>query len=295
MVEDFPGCLHEHGGRTYRACVDCGKELDISKGEWVAKHPAVTDRRGYQFSQLFSDYVDPAELLRKYRTARNLGNFYNLCLGLAYIKAENRISTEEVLSLCSDADFLNSSRTPCFMGIDQGTDPNVTVMRPHADHYAEVVYLSVLKDWENLNPLMHRFSVSRCVVDAMPELRNARAFAERFPGRVFLNFYNEHQKGAPKWDEKARTVAVNRTESLDTSGKLVQDRTLVLPRENNLLREFAKHLRNTAKRLEEDEETGSKKYVYLKLGADHFRHAFNYAVLAMGSFARSAFRDCDLS
>jgi hypothetical protein len=35
-----------------------------------------------------------------------------------------------------------------------------------------------------------------------------------------------------------------------------------------------------AKKLEEDDETGSKRYVYVKLGPDHFRHAYNYEAMA---------------
>jgi hypothetical protein len=42
-------------------------------------------------------------------------------------------------------------------------------------------------------------------------------------------------------------------------------------------------MHNVAKRLEEDEETGSKRYVYVKLGPDHFRHAFNYEAMARQS------------
>jgi hypothetical protein len=55
---------------------------------------------------------------------------------------------------------------------------------------------------------------------------------------------------------------------------------IILPRESDTVREFAKHLHNVAKKLEEDEETGSKRYVYVKLGPDHFRHAFNYESMA---------------
>ena len=39
-------------------------------------------------------------------------------------------------------------------------------------------------------------------------------------------------------------------------------------------------MHNTAKKLQENEETGSKRYVYVKLGPDHFRHAFNYMCMA---------------
>ena len=60
----------------------------------------------------------------------------------------------------------------------------------------KLMHLEVYKDWEDLDRLMKNFHVSRCVVDALPETRNARAFAERHRGKVFLNYYNEHQKGA---------------------------------------------------------------------------------------------------
>jgi hypothetical protein len=43
---------------------------------------------------------------------------------------------------------------------------------------------------------------------------------------------------------------------------------------------FAVHLHNVAKKLEENTETGSRRYVYVKLGPDHFRHAFNYEAVA---------------
>jgi hypothetical protein len=61
------------------------------------------------------------------------------------------------------------------------------------------------------------------------------------------------------------------------------------------VKEFAEHLHNAAKKLEEDEETGSKRYVYVKLGPDHFRHAFNYEAMARQYGANSFFGDCDIT
>jgi len=43
---------------------------------------------------------------------------------------------------------------------------------------------------------------------------------------------------------------------------------------------FANHLHNVGKKLEEEEETGSKRYIYVKLGDDHYRHAYNYECMA---------------
>jgi hypothetical protein len=294
LVEDFPGCLQETGdGRTIRACVSCGREVDISAGEWVPKRPEV-DRRGYQHSQLHSSFVEPAELLKKFRTARTLTNFYNLNLGLAYVEAENRLTVEEVLALCSDAGIADRDESPCYMGIDQGRDLHVVIARRQGDKTA-VVHLGIYRDWQELDALMKRFSVARAVVDAMPEMRNARAFAQRHQGRVFLNFYQEHQKGEPRWDERALTVAVNRTESLDASHNLIQGAEVILPRRSDLVDGFANHLHNVAKKLEEDEVTGSKRYVYIRLGEDHFRHAFNYTVIAMHELSRGFFSGVDLT
>ena len=137
--------------------------------------------------------------------------------------------------------------------------------------------------------------MSRCVVDALPETRNARAFAERNKGKVFLNYYSEYQKGKYAWNERDLTVTCNRTESLDASHNEIMKGEIILPRECEIVREFAEHLHNTAKRLEEDEETGSKRYVYVKLGPDHFRHAYNYEVMARQYGIASFFGGCDLT
>ena len=40
---------------------------------------------------------------------------------------------------------------------------------------------------------------------------------------------------------------------------------------------------------EEGEETGAKRYVYIKLGLEHFRHDFNYECMARRAFADTLF------
>ena len=91
------------------------------------------------------------------------------------------------------------------------------------------------------------------------------------------------KKGSYAWNEKELTVSCNRTESLDASHNEVMNSQIILPKECEIVKVFAQHLHNVAKKLEEDEETGSKRYVYVKLGPDHFRHAFNYEAMARQS------------
>jgi hypothetical protein len=295
LEDTFPGCLVEIGGRVIRACERCQSELDPAVGEWVAKHPRITDQRGYHYSQLFSHYVDPSDILHHYRTTNNLQDFYNLKIGVAYVEAENRLSVEEVLALCGNEGIASSSPGPCYMGVDQGKSLHVVIGQRYMGKAAKIVHLGIYRDWEELDHLIKNFNVSRCVVDALPETRNARAFAERHRGRVFLNYYQERQKGAYKWNEQDWTVSCNRTESLDASHNEVMQEQIIFPKECDITREFVQHLHNVAKKLEEDADTGSKRYVYVKLGADHFRHAFNYEAMARQYGTGSFFGDCDLS
>jgi hypothetical protein len=225
-----------------------------------------------------------------YRTTKNLQDFYNLKLGRPYVEAQNRLSIQEVLALCGHEGISSEDNGPCSMGVDQGKELHVVIGKKFYDK-GKIVHLGVYKDWEEMDRLMKNFNVSRCVVDALPETRNARAFAERFKTRVYLNYYNEHQKGSYAWNQEEFIVSCNRTESLDASHFEVMDKSIILPKECVIVREFARHLYNVAKKLEEDEITGSKRYVYVKLGTDHFRHAFNYEAMARQYGSRSIFGD----
>jgi hypothetical protein len=279
LEDTFPECLIETKDKVIRACEKCKAELNPSAGQWVAKRPNV-EKRGYHFSQLFSHYVEPKDILHQFRTTTNLTDFYNLKIGIAYVVAENRLSVQEVLSLCGSDGMLSECTGPCSMGVDQGRDLHVVIGAGREGKAGQIVHIGIYKDWEELDRLMKNFNVACCVVDALPEQRNARAFAERHRGRVYLNFYNQYQKGSYAWNARDLIVQGNRTESLDASHTEIMAGRIVLPKESDVTREFAKHLHNTAKKLEEDEETGSKRYVYVKLGPDHFRHAFNYEAMA---------------
>jgi hypothetical protein len=294
LEDTFPDCLIEVSGKVIRACSRCKSELNPAIGEWVAKKPSITNKRGYHYSQLFSQFVTPAEILHQFRTTTNFTDFYNLKIGIAYVEAQNRLSIQEVLGLCGSDGIASEDPGPCFMGVDQGKDLQVVIGKRDYVKAGKIIHLGICRDWEELDPLMKKFNVSRCVVDALPETRNARAFAERHKGRIFINYYSEYQKGKYVWNEKNLTVTCNRTESLDASHNEIMNSQIILPKECEIVKVFAQHLHNTAKKLEEDEETGSKRYVYVKLGPDHFRHAYNYEAMARQYGASSFFGDCDL-
>jgi len=130
--------------------------------------------------------------------------------------------------------------------------------------------------------------VSTCVIDGLPETHATREFAKRWPGQVFLNFFNESQRGGPAWDTERYIVQENRTEALDLSRREIREKDIVLPRRMPIVDTFALHLTHDAKQLTEDTETGVAKYRYVKTGVNHFSLAFTYEALAASRWGRGA-------
>ena len=100
LEDTFPSCLLELSDeKVIRACRKCKAELNPAIGEWVAKRPQVEGKRGYHYSQLFSQFVDPKSILHQFRTTQNLTDFYNLKIGIPWAEATHRISLEAVYAL----------------------------------------------------------------------------------------------------------------------------------------------------------------------------------------------------
>src|SRR5437867_4688159 len=228
-------------GTFFRACRKCHREIDVDKGEWVADFPK-RPIHGYRISQLFSSKIDPGEILTEYRSTRFLDRFYNLKIGVPWADLERRLDLMSVLSLCTDAEMPETAPQDSLttMGVDTGKELHVVILRADEDDAEKqhLIHLGIYHDFLDLDPLMERYRIEKCVIDGLPETHAARAFAERHAGNVYLNFFNENQRGKAHWDSRARTVQVNRTEALDASRTAIREKKLVLPRRTSLVDTF---------------------------------------------------------
>jgi hypothetical protein len=246
---------------------------------------------GYRISQLISSKVDPGEILNEYRTTQYPHRFFNLKIGIPWSDLSRRLDLMSVLSLCSDHEMLEESRTGfCAMGVDTGKDLHVVILKADWDAQSKrppepngpqvVVHLAECHEYGELDTLMKRFDVDMCVIDGLPEVHASRDFQQRHLGRVYLCFFNETQRGGANFDWKKHTVTVNRTEAIDASRAAIRDGRVTLPRRQPIVEKFAKHMTCDAKTLLEDEETGIRRYKYIRTGTNHFSMAFTYACLA---------------
>ena len=277
---DFPECVKYDHKRAYRACVKCGEEIYPSDGRWIAQSPNA-DYAGYWISQLNSIYVDPGKILNLFNDPPNgnLQEVYNSKLGMAYIDAQNRLTRQDVYACCGSDGIARESKRSCSMGADIGKVIHVVIGYPDGNKY-RVLYVGRVGEFSDLHDLAIKYNVQCAVVDMEPETRKARDFQAAEKYKVYLCDYAENMKVGKKQDDQTGVVVVRRTEICDSTHNLFAKQIITLPRRSPEIEEYALEVSNIAKVLEEDQISGSKKYTYRKLGADHYRHATNYFWLA---------------
>lgn len=278
LEETWPNTfIQDKLGKYYPACKKCKSKLNLNNGTWFAT--VQSDIRGYQISQLYSPFVTPDEIMKEYHNTDFMGHFYNHVLGLPYLSSTDRVTAEMVLNLCEPIRTMPSNfLRPTVMGVDVGSLLHTTIIEPGNPH--RLIFCGEYKSFEELDTVMLKFNVREVVFDALPETRKVREFISRHKHKAWMCFYSEHQKGSYSWNEIDRNVNVNRTESLDVCTDLVIRKQITLPQRNPMIELFALHCSNVAKVPEENKDTGEKRYAYKKLGPDHFRHSFNYAMIA---------------
>jgi len=269
LVSEFPDCIV---GDQYQC--RCGHVLDRLAGRWVPRFPERKDVRGYHVTQLISPLISPAAIMAKYRNAVSRSEFMRKVIGIPYVESDDRLTLDQVYACCGNEGLQSSSDSPCVMGVDVGRVLHVVLMRDN-----RVVWLGEVPAFDDLHRFMDRYSITACVVDALPETRMVEAFKARYPRRVFSNYYQDGLKAMNQWDSDKCISKSQRTILHDMVAHKVREGHIGFPR-RELCQEFATMLCNLIRVLEEDEETGDRKFVYRKVGADHYRHALGYAMLA---------------
>lgn len=282
---EFPECLMRRtDDSVYRGCIHCKSEIHPSNGRWVAQYPSKEkDMVGWWISQLNSVYIDPKYILDLYEDPPHgdLSELMNSKLGRAYIPAENKLSPSDVYACCGNDPMKTRSDGPCAMGVDVGRELHVVIAERKDQYTLQVVKAIRVTSFNDVYDLGKRYGVGCAVFDLRPETRKVRDFQRQADYQVYGCEYVETKAMMTAWDEKALVIKCNRTEICDMTHDLVTTPgRLILPRINNEMHEFVKEMCNIAKILEEEEFSGSKLYRYKKTGADHYRHALNYCLLA---------------
>lgn len=329
----FPDCIKlDTETDTYRYVCPNGHYLvDPQHGEWIAEFPErdpgpqlgvpKKDRRlrirSLHFPQFLSPTISAEEILSAYNAATDMKNFFNRKLGKPYLDPSQVPVTLEHLARCVEAGKAagvkwKTRAKGCYMGIDQMGNFNVVVIKERmpdgrqATVHVEEIYSA--DPFARCDELMEAFGIAVAVVEINPNYNEAKRFANRWRGRVFIcdSFGSLKEDmvvwgDAPKLDVSERrtnederdryTLRMDQYKCMQVSMSrftatnplclfpdpqgLVQDvvekgKTQTMP----VLPRAFHHFTKTALVAEKDEETNQYKRSVKKIGIDpHFSYA----------------------
>lgn len=281
---------HEHSEQDIRCyCRFCGAVMNRNaEGLWYEENPGAKSM-GFHLSKVMDPTYPLYALYKAYDHGRRdetaMQQFFNYDLGISYSSATTVLSRETIYRCVGDHHFMDGALGSKFvMGVDVGTMLHYWIEEVQVgDKPARVVKVDFCKSFDTLHQLMRRFNIQCCVIDARPESRKAKEFAEAYRyGRVWRCDYEYHGLKSPQRNWNERLLRADRTISMDIShGRFIAG-DFVLPKGfmTKYGGEIVKHLTCIA-RVKEVRPNGSEVYVWDNQNKpDHWRHAANYATIA---------------
>lgn len=334
-VKNFPRCIAYNEGQVKHApkgeyvwtCPECGGWIpDPQRGRYIAQNPGAP-YESMLLPQTISPTVTAAEIIRDWHravTGDQKKTFYNRKLARPYIDASQLPVTLDHLRLCvEEGERLGltweASGKDTYMGIDQmGGFNAVIIKRRLPDGRQAVVHVEAVFDLDpfaRCGELMDLYGVSICVVEQLPNVNDARRFANRFPGRVFIASYSVMKDDFMVWGdamsesdrktdaaERSRyTVTLNQYKCMQVTLHRLRHQHCLFPAPEGteqeviergerkkiiLLRDWVfVHYTKTALVVEDDPETRKPTAKVMKVGLDpHFSYA---TMLCDVAYARS--------
>lgn len=326
LDEEFPNCIaYDEEKRDYRyRCVNCGAWIDDPQQHsphrphgWVPKNPEAAEKKitSVHFPQFLSPTITARDIIEAYHNADNMMNFYNRKLGKPYMDPSQVPINMEMLNQCAQLGMsLGVEWKPrakdTFMGIDQMGAFNVVLIaeRLPSGHiaiiHAEEIYHE--DPFARCDVLMKQYGVVVCVVETLPNYNDAKRFAGRHRGKVFLAGYGNMQDEMMRWgdavpnsqerktveeDRDRYTVTLDQYKCMQVALARIQQQQCVFPDPQGLVQEIIEkgerktmavlkdrvflHFTRTALIAELDDEERKYKRKVVKVGIDpHFSYAY---------------------
>lgn len=323
LDDHFPSCIKfrelEVDGvvaSDYRyVCHQCdGVIVDSQVGQWRADNPEAPFQ-SIHYPQFLSPTITPREMIEAYFNADDMKNFYNRKLGKPYLDPSQVPVDLEMLNDCAKIGMSlgvvwESRGSGYFMGIDQMGAFNVVLIakRLPSGHMAVVHAEEIYNDdpFARCDELMKQFAISVCVVETLPNYNDAKRFAGRFPGRVFLASYSDLKDDMLRWgdsvpskmdrktseeDRDRYTVTLDQYKCMQVAMKRITNRVCVFPDPSALVQEIREkglmslkpilsecvflHFTRTALVADMDDEVRKFRRRVVKVGIDpHFSYAY---------------------
>lgn len=333
LLDYFPECIRydKETDRYHYVCPNGHRIHDTQRGEWIPANPDADppieydvpyrDRRlrirSIQFPQFLSPTISAEEIIFAFNNATDMKNFYNRKLGKPYLDPSLVPVTLEHLARCVEAGKAagvtwKARAQDTYMGIDQMGNFNVVVIKERLpDGRQAVVHVEEIYSGDpfaRCSELMRQYGVAVCVVEINPNYNDAKRFANRHKGRVFIcDSFGSLKEDMIQWGDGPKLDTSDRRTSEESRDRYTlrmdqykcmqvsmarftaADPVCLFPDPQGLVQEVTEkgitqvvpvlprmfhHLTKTALVAEKDEETNKYKRSVKKIGIDpHFSYA----------------------
>lgn len=312
---DVPGVpQHEYFWR----CPACEGVIENPQiGRYIVTNPgAPSNIRSLLLPRTISPKLTPRKMIEAWmraKTGDQKKSFYNRTLARPYIDADQLpVSMSHCLAAAEAGMRLGlkwkTTGRSTYCGIDQMGGFNAVIIKERMpDGRQAVVHVEAVFDldpFERCAQMMDQFNVAVCVVEQLPNVNDARKFANRFPGRVFLAGYADLRDDQMQWgdqlsrsdartseeDRSRFTVTLNQYKCMQTALYRIKDGHCLFPNPDDLEQEVIEngrrkkivitrdwvffHFTKTALVVEQKEDERKHRAKVVKIGIDpHFSYA----------------------
>lgn len=318
----FPGKSIGYNDATMEfewRCPACDGVIENPQiGRYIPQNPgAPASMRSFLLPRTISPRMTPRDMIEGWQRAKTgdqKKSFYNRTLARPYIDADQLPVTLALCLACVKEGARAGIRWKTtahdtYMGIDQmGGFNAVLVAERLSDGRMAIIHVEAVFDldpFERCAAMMDQYGVSVCVVEQLPNVNDARRFANRFPGRVFLAGYADLRDDMIQWGDDASrsdrktaeqdrsryTVTLNQYKMMQTSLFRVKEKFVLFPPPDDLVQDVLDngkpkripilrdwvfhHFTKTALVVTQDEDERKPRAKVHKVGIDpHYSFAF---------------------
>lgn len=266
----------------YYACGECDGELsndDRQSGRWKPKY-AGRRLRGYWICQMMVPWVSAAHIIQQ-KNDMTIDVFYNMVLGKAYQASEFLINREAILG---GRLFEIPDKQQFFMGVDSGKDKHWCL-----GNWRGAIAYGVAKKWKEIEDMINLYNAIT-VIDALPDFTIPQELANKYPGRVFVNYYTHDTKDIINSKEGKKdtegVLRTDRTKIFDVLAMEISSHKFGFFLSPEALKTPIEHFENMYRVVELDAHQNAHAYWRTKgeretKRPDHFAHATVYMRVAM--------------
>lgn len=287
-------------GRSFiYQCQYCKREISDNtraNGRYIAEVPSIKDYRGYHIDKMINPVISADELIKSKNSYRKEADFWNFDLGLEYSEKTTNLTLElleQLKTVCGVYSMWSFAKVEDMvtMGVDQGDtlwveiSANDVATGKRKVIYAEKVDYKEFEDedpFQRLPELMERYNVHVCVIDALPNKNDSRAFKNQFlkDHRVFMAYYTATKDGDINVNKDEGVVNIDRTEGFKWTFNRIYNGEIGIPSDCEIMELWEQHMCNLKKETIEDDATGKITESFERTGPDHFNHAHLYDEVA---------------